>query len=171
MTTKKRNTKKTPAPRTKKPTSRRRAAAPEIQQEDSAEAFGKALGRTLADLLHREVNSVAVSAWTAEPRTLGDVDAIVCREMEPMPQDRQFSGNVGDAISRLLDATSYSERLTAMERERLQPILGPEDSKPGADGAAPMGSRNSIASVIHEIANRIFADNSRRNAILDRLEI
>lgn len=171
MTTKKRNTKKTAPTRAKKPAVRRIAAA---QQDSDAEAFGKALGRTLADLLRPDVNSVAVSAWTAEPRTLGGMDAIVCRATEPLTAtatDRQFGGNVGDAISRLLDATSYSERLTAMERERLQPILGPEDSTPGADSAAPMGSRNSIASVIHEIANRIFADNSRRNAILDRLEI
>lgn len=165
----------------------RRAAASKPEGEDdafgAAEAFGKALGRTLADLLGGAQHEKAIGTagmWITEVNGRREpigAEEVIPHRVTAEPQvargdagDR-IGGSIGDAILRLLEAVNYSERLTAMLHERLHPVLSAPGPKQERADIATAARRDSVCSAIHEAANRVFADNEQRAALMDRLEI
>lgn len=163
MATKPRTTKKpTKAPR--KP----RQAKPTA--EEIGRSIGDVLGRKLDDLLAgRDVSSAAVHAWTAErvsetatgyhTNTLAAAQAPAAK-MKP----------VEEALYRLRDAILMAETCTESETERLASALSMPTPIAGVQ-KMDRPTTSHLAGIIHDMADRVFADNFRRNDLLERLEL
>jgi len=150
------------------------SVSPTIVTPEAGQAIGQALGRTLADLLSKDqaasVDTFIDSAIGFRPRV---ADAAAT---DPNPFGNQhvgglqFGGPIGDAVARLASAVGSSIDLTELERERLAPLLSPP---PAADKPVSPSScsTHNVAILLHDIADRLFADNRERIGILERLEI
>jgi len=158
MTTKKRNTPKKAAAKPRR--------APRRNTVD--EAF-QALGRKLDDLLDgRNASAVAVHAWTAAPQD----DRIVASYSQAEPAPPKPRSAIDEAIGRLTSAICAAECVTDSTNDRLGPLLS--DPLPQTESVPlnpPACGTSYAAKVFNELADRLYADNRRRLALLDRLEL
>ena len=162
MPTKPRTTKK-PAKTQRKP----RQAKPTA--EDIGRQISAELGRTLADLLTKpdKPGFDAVSAWTAEKLGDGVTGYRANYAEQTMPEKMR---PVEEAINRLRAAIIGAELCTDAETERLCSALSPPMPTPNIEKLVAPGA-GALAGIINELAERIYADNRRRNELLDRLEL
>jgi len=148
-----------------------------------AQAVGQALGRTLADLMTGNAPAAAVHLWTADRRTIGGEDAIVCaaqQEARPVSmlglKDEPtrafpFGGQTGEALMRVMAAVDNAEQLAHRAESRLSPVLSPGKPMPsGVNGVAPP-TWSTIAHLLHDIADRLNAINAHQADTIDRLEV
>lgn len=161
--TKTRTTKKPAAKPQRKP----RKPAPTVFTEESIrKTIGDVLGRKLGDLLAgSEVTSAGVHACTVDKAA----DQYVSTHTNLTPSKQTISP-VETAINNLRSAVTHAEVITESETERLDSVLAPSPVKPDS-GSNATGGPPSLANALHAIAERIHADNYRRNELLDRLEL
>ncbi len=149
-----------------------------------AQAVGQAFGRTLADLMTGNAPAAAVHLWTAERRTIGGEDAIVCaaqQEARPVsmlglksePRSFPFGGATGEALTRVIAAVDSAETLAYRAEARLTPVLTPGTSDPDPFGANTIARDKwpNITALLHDIADRLNAINALQAATIDRLEV
>lgn len=153
--------------------------------QDIAQAVGQALGRTLADLLGGNAPAAAVHLWTAERRTIGGEDAIVCaaqQEARPVSmlglkdeptRSFPFGGPTGDALVRVMAAVDNAEALAYRAEARLSPVLTPSPAAASPAKGIGNGPPNwvTITHLLHDIADRLNAINSHQADTIDRLEV
>ena len=170
--TKTRTTKKPaakPQRKPRKPVKLTDHITPEALGRSIAGAISDSLGRRLEDLLspRAEPGFDAVSAWTVEK--LGDgVNGYLANYATDTGPSR--ISPVDEALGNLRSAVTHAEVITESETERLDSVLAPSPVRPAGDDQAT-GGPPSLAQAIHSLAERIHADNLRRNELLDRLEL
>jgi hypothetical protein len=170
MTTKKRNT-------PKKAAAKRRTVS-EKPIDALARNITGALGRKLDDLLDAQASRSIHPVHALTTVELGSIDAnqspmwrnaIKNDAAESAPKPRSA---IDEAIGRLFSAICAAECVTDSMQERLDPVLS--DPLP-ATASAPLGQDHGgtsrSAKMFNELADRIYADNRRRLALLDRLEL
>ena len=138
--------------------------------EEVGRSIGDVLGRKLDDLLAgRDVTSAAVHAWTAEKHgeNVTEYHANTATAVQPLPAKMK---PVEEALNRLRAAIIGAEICTEAESERLISALSPPLAPQNVDKLNQPGS-GALAGIINELAERIYADNRRRNDLLDRLEL
>ena len=162
-------------PRTKKPAAKpqrkpRKAPTTPATAEDIGRSIGDALGRRLEDLLKPRAEPAfnAVSAWVAMPPR-EDAAEYCLGYAEKATIVRQSALN--NAIDRLRAAISAAEVLTDNTHGRLQDVLSPPVPTAGGTGISPPSNDSPLTCAINDFADRIYADNRRRNELLDRLEL
>lgn len=167
MTTKKRNTPKKAAAKPR--------SAP---RRTKAETIAETISRKLDDLLDAQAARSIHPVHALTPVELGSIDAT------PSPMWRNAIKNdaaeptskprspIDDAISRLFEAISRAECETAEMEQRLEQVITPMPTPANAVGKAEIGGGKSIlVGNLHDIADRIYADISRRHALRVSLEL
>ena len=165
-------------PRTKKPAAKpkrkpRKPRPANISAEEIGCVIGHHAGYTLASCLEDLLSLRdkpgfdAVSASAVEK--LGDVVTGYRANYAETALSARMSP-VNEAIGRLQSAITMAECATESTAERLCSALSPP--MPTLNGEKPVASgAGALAGILNELAERIYADNRRRNELLDRLEL
>lgn len=158
---------------TKKPAPRK-PRQPKPTAEEVGRSIGDVLGRKLDDLLAgREVlqnpGFDAVSAWTVEKLGDGVTGYRANYATEPSPSRKS---PLDEAVDRLRAAISSGEAITEVTQDQLAVVLMPAvpTAGPGNPICTP-DAGSALVRTLHELAERIFADNRRRHDLINRLEL
>ena len=143
------------------------------EREDLSEAIGrsvaKELGRTLRDLMEIPEQS-AVGAWSVTEGSPVGGATFTAHYDKAAPAPRQSA--LYEALDRLRTAITAGESITDATHCKLLDVLGPAiPATAGGPPICPPDSASAIVYAINEFADRIYADNRRRNELLDRLEL
>ncbi len=169
MTTKPR-TKKTAAKPQRKP---RKPTEKTASAMIDGQSIGSAILGKLDDLLAMTGNDSMQAVSASSVEKLGDgvtgYRANYATELGTASENGS-SSPINKAIAHLIGAILGAERATQDETERLSSVLSPPFPASNIE-TAPAPGAGVLSGAINSLAERIYADNRRRNELLDRLEL
>lgn len=143
----------------------------------------ESLGRKLDDLISRAEKppaalvggdapgpvDIILAAWgkdQVEVVSRADTATVIAKDSPPPKRESELEA----AINRLWSAIGYAESTTEAEAERLAPILLPGDQPREPRPGNPIAASH-LAYRLHDLADRLATDNSRRRDLLARLDL